>query len=171
MRTLHTLLVLLLAAGCDGPAATESSPRGAEPRVELSPAPPTTPAFGLAEHPPVDGYPGGPSEDGVLGPEWEDELASREVDYAAALRTASLRLRGDLPTLLEVRFVSEAPDPKVAYEAMILTHDQWDEPMATLDYSVGFFMLPLLIGAAHSLLHLFNGVLNGPPAKQTVSFE
>jgi TRAP-type transport system small permease protein len=59
----------------------------------------------------------------------------------------------------------------VAYEAMILTHDQWDEPMATLDYSVGFFMLPLLIGAAHSLLHLFNGVLNGPPAKQTVSFE
>lgn len=59
----------------------------------------------------------------------------------------------------------------VAYEATILTRDQWDEPMSTLDYSVGFFMLPLAIGAAHSFLHLLNGVLNGPPEKQGLATE
>ena len=59
----------------------------------------------------------------------------------------------------------------VAYEAAILTRDQWDEPMATLDYSVGLFMVPLVVGAAHSLLHLIVGVLFGPPAKQAVITE
>ena len=43
--------------------------------------------------------------------------------------------------------------------------------VAAKGFVIGLIMLPLLIGAAHSLLHLFNGVLNGPPAKQTVSFE
>lgn len=59
----------------------------------------------------------------------------------------------------------------VAYEAAVLTRDQWDEPMATLDYSVGFFMAPLAIGAAHSFLHLMNGVFFGPPVKQAAVTE
>lgn len=49
----------------------------------------------------------------------------------------------------------------VAYEAAILTKDQWDEPMATLDVSVGLFMLPLFIGAAHSVFHLLHDALSG----------
>jgi TRAP-type C4-dicarboxylate transport system permease small subunit len=57
----------------------------------------------------------------------------------------------------------------VAWEAAILTRDQWDEPMTTLDVSVGFFMLPLLIGAAHSILHLVLLVVEGPPPREAPS--
>ena len=42
----------------------------------------------------------------------------------------------------------------VGWQAAILTLDQWDEPMATLDWSVGFFILPVCIGALHGTLHL-----------------
>jgi len=57
----------------------------------------------------------------------------------------------------------------VAWEAAILTRDQWDEPMTTLDISVGFFMLPLLIGAAHSILHLALLVVEGPQPREAPS--
>jgi TRAP-type C4-dicarboxylate transport system permease small subunit len=53
----------------------------------------------------------------------------------------------------------------VAWQAAILTRDQWDEPMSTLDISVGVFMLPLLIGAVHSLLHLLVAVIDGRPVR------
>jgi TRAP-type C4-dicarboxylate transport system permease small subunit len=59
----------------------------------------------------------------------------------------------------------------VAYEATVLTRDQWDEPMSTLDISVGLFMVPLCIGAVHALLHLLFGVFNGPPPKPDLSAE
>jgi TRAP-type transport system small permease protein len=59
----------------------------------------------------------------------------------------------------------------VAYEAAILTRDQWDEPMSTLDFSIGWFMLPLFVGAAHAFLHLLNGVLSGQPERQELATE
>lgn len=59
----------------------------------------------------------------------------------------------------------------VAYEALLLTRDQWDEPMSTLNFSVGWFMLPLCVGAAHTFLHLFNGVLSGRPERQELATE
>ncbi|MBX9827492.1 MAG: TRAP transporter small permease [Xanthobacteraceae bacterium] len=59
----------------------------------------------------------------------------------------------------------------VAYEAAILTRDQWDEPLATLDFSVGWFMFPLVVGAAHAFLHLLHGVLSGPPVRQELVTE
>jgi hypothetical protein len=59
----------------------------------------------------------------------------------------------------------------VLYEAAVLTRDQWDEPMATLDYSVGWFMLPLAFGAAHAFLHLLDGALAGPPQRQELATE
>ncbi|MGE0749951.1 MAG: TRAP transporter small permease [Variibacter sp.] len=59
----------------------------------------------------------------------------------------------------------------VAYEAGLLTKDQWDEPMSTLDFSIGFFMLPLCIGAVHAFLHLVFGIFNGPPPKQELATE
>jgi TRAP-type C4-dicarboxylate transport system permease small subunit len=46
-----------------------------------------------------------------------------------------------------------------------LTYDQWDEPMSTLDLSVGLFMLPIVIGAAHSILHLLMQVVAGRPVR------
>jgi len=59
----------------------------------------------------------------------------------------------------------------VAWQAGILTRDQWDEPMSTLDISVGLFMLPLLIGAIHSLLHLLVGVVDGRQVKTLSATE
>lgn len=47
----------------------------------------------------------------------------------------------------------------VGWQAVILTLDQWDEPMATLDASVGLFMLPVCIGALHGTLHLLSQAL------------
>lgn len=47
----------------------------------------------------------------------------------------------------------------VGWQGAILTIDQWDEPMSTLDVSVGFFMLPVCIGALHGALHLLSQAL------------
>lgn len=54
--------------------------------------------------------------------EWEDKLAERVLDYSAALRSAALRLTGELPTLTELKQVGGALDDaarKAAYEAQI----------------------------------------------------
>jgi TRAP-type transport system small permease protein len=59
----------------------------------------------------------------------------------------------------------------VAWQAAILVRDQWDEPMSTLDVSVGLFMLPLAIGALHSVLHLLAGVVSGGPDKSFAAAE
>jgi TRAP-type C4-dicarboxylate transport system permease small subunit len=49
----------------------------------------------------------------------------------------------------------------VAWQTGLLIRDQWDEPMATLDISAGLFMVPVLVCAAHSMLHLLAGVIEG----------
>ena len=62
-----------------------------------------------------------PPNDGAHD-EWDDRLAAREVDYNAALRIASLRLTGELPTLAEMDAVATAPDEaakRAAYESQI----------------------------------------------------
>lgn len=54
--------------------------------------------------------------------EWDARLAERVVDYSAALRSAALRLTGELPTLAELKQVAGAPDDaarKTAYEALV----------------------------------------------------
>lgn len=64
---------------------------------------------------PGDDDPGTPDE-------WETLLGQRVVDYNAALRTAALRLTGDLPTMDEVNTIAIAPDDaskKVAYETLL----------------------------------------------------
>jgi hypothetical protein len=43
--------------------------------------------------------------------------------------------------------------------------------MSTLDVSVGLFMLPLAIGAVHSVLHLLVGVIDGRPGKAMAAVE
>ncbi len=59
----------------------------------------------------------------------------------------------------------------VAWEAGHLAAEQWDEPMTTLDISVGTFMLPLLIGSVHSILHLVDAFIHGQPIKTAAVVE
>jgi hypothetical protein len=57
-----------------------------------------------------------------LDDEWDDRLAERVVDYSAALRTAALKLTGELPTLAELKQVASAGDDtarRTAYETLL----------------------------------------------------
>ncbi len=80
----------------------------------------------------------------------------------AAMQDALFRVMGVLAVLLML---------VVTYEAGLLTKDQWDEPMSTLDLSIGLFMLPLCVGGAHAVLHLVFGILAGPPPRQELATE
>jgi hypothetical protein len=53
--------------------------------------------------------------------EWDGKLAERQIDYSAALRIAALRLTGELPKLVEVKAVGDAPDAqkKDVYESLV----------------------------------------------------
>lgn len=56
------------------------------------------------------------------GDEFDKILSQRVVDYNAALRTAALRLTGDIPTVVEINKIKNAGSPeaqKTAYEAQI----------------------------------------------------
>jgi hypothetical protein len=71
-------------------------------------------------------------DDTPIEDEWDKELAKREYDYNAALRIASLRLTGDLPSMTEINQVASAPDlpaKKVAYEALV--SDMMNRPTFT----------------------------------------
>jgi TRAP-type C4-dicarboxylate transport system permease small subunit len=57
----------------------------------------------------------------------------------------------------------------VSYEAAVITLDQWDEQMASVDASAALFILAVAVGAAHSALHLVWIALAGrPQADETV---
>lgn len=56
------------------------------------------------------------------GDQWDQILGSREYDYNAALKTAALRLTGDVPKMDEILSIQNAPDlaaKKTAYEGLI----------------------------------------------------
>ena len=62
------------------------------------------------------------TDDVVGGDEFSKQLASRALDYNAALRIASLRLTGDIPSMVEINKIKNAGDDaakKLAYEAQI----------------------------------------------------
>lgn len=52
----------------------------------------------------------------------------------------------------------------IAWAALGVAHEQWDELMSTLDWSVGWFIVPVGIGALLSAVHLVRIVIAGPPA-------
>lgn len=52
----------------------------------------------------------------------------------------------------------------IAWAALGVAREQWDELMATLDWSVGWFIVPVGLGAMLSGLHLVRIVVQGPPA-------
>ena len=51
----------------------------------------------------------------------------------------------------------------VAWESLQICWDQWDEKMASLEFSAAWFILALAVGCAHSALHLLWIVLTGKP--------
>ncbi|MBX3604849.1 MAG: TRAP transporter small permease [Piscinibacter sp.] len=59
----------------------------------------------------------------------------------------------------------------IAWAAVGVAREQWDELMSTLDWSVGWFIVPVGIGAALSALHLLRIVIQGPPAVAAGSAE
>lgn len=63
-----------------------------------------------------------PTDCTATGDQWDQQLQSRTTDYNAALRIASLRLTGKLPTMADITAISGAPDDaakKVAYTAIV----------------------------------------------------
>lgn len=59
--------------------------------------------------------------------------------------------------------VSAAMMSLIAWAALGVAREQWDELMATLDWSVGWFIVPVGVGAALSALHLVRIAIEGPP--------
>lgn len=123
---------LLALSACGGPgfeetpADTTPTPVDTEMPTPEDPTVPDPSDPGLEDPEPTgpvdadgDGYIDVVDPSGTLSPEWQAELEERVVDYSAALRIASLRLRGTLPTIVEIRYVAGAPDARVAYEQLI----------------------------------------------------
>ncbi|MEO8281424.1 MAG: TRAP transporter small permease [Ideonella sp.] len=51
----------------------------------------------------------------------------------------------------------------IAWAALSVAREQWDEFMSVLDWSVGWFIVPVGIGALLSALHLIRIAIEGPP--------
>lgn len=59
----------------------------------------------------------------------------------------------------------------IAWVCVGVAREQWDEMMATVDLSVGWFILPVGIGAALSALHLLRFTITGVAAVRAGSAE
>lgn len=60
----------------------------------------------------------------------------------------------------------------VCYQSTLLTVQQWDEFMPTLNVTAALFMVPVAFGAAHSALHFaVLAAAGAPPAKAPQAVE
>lgn len=59
----------------------------------------------------------------------------------------------------------------ICWAAVRTCREQWDELMSTVDISVGWFIVPVAVGALFSAFHLLHIVIAGPPAKKLESAE
>ncbi len=59
----------------------------------------------------------------------------------------------------------------IAWAALGVAREQWDELMSTLDWSVGWFIAPVGLGALVSALHLLRIAAFGPPTPALGSAE
>ncbi|MBX3189261.1 MAG: DUF1549 domain-containing protein [Labilithrix sp.] len=97
------LAVALSACGSD---------EGANDPGQLQPGP----------QPGEPGYPGAPGEAQTPEEQVKQILDARKADYGEALRTASLKLRDELPSLAEIKTIEAAADEagkKAAYEKLV----------------------------------------------------
>ena len=74
------------------------------------------------------------------------------------------RLPANLRAILArvVAFVAALLMLLVAFESSKIATDQWDELMASVDLSAGFFIVPVAIGTIHTALHLLRMTAFGP---------
>ncbi len=61
-------------------------------------------------------------------------------------------------------WLSAAMMAAIAWAALGVAREQWDEFMSVLDWSVGWFIVPVGVGALLSTLHLVRIAIEGPPA-------
>jgi TRAP-type C4-dicarboxylate transport system permease small subunit len=59
----------------------------------------------------------------------------------------------------------------ICWAAVRTCREQWDELMSTLDWSVGWFIVPVAVGALFSAFHLLHIVISGPPVKHVGGAE
>lgn len=59
----------------------------------------------------------------------------------------------------------------IAWASIRVAREQWDELMSVLDWSVGWFIVPVGIGALLSALHLVRIAIQGPPTLVSGSAE
>ncbi len=80
---------------------------------------------------PVGDDTGGDDDPDPTGDEWDQLLDGRTVDYSAALRIAALRLTGELPRLVEIKAVGDAPaeQKQAVYESLVRGY--LDDPRLT----------------------------------------
>ena len=74
-----------------------------------------------------------------------------------------------LPSLLRnvllrvIAVLSTALMLLVCWESALICWEQWDEKMASLEFSAAWFIVALVLGCGHSALHLAWIVLAGHP--------
>jgi TRAP-type transport system small permease protein len=78
-------------------------------------------------------------------------------------------LRGALARVIAV--VCAAALLLVAWEALTVAIDQWDELMGAVNASNAWFLVPLIVGGVHGALHLLWIALNGPARAVAVATE
>jgi len=59
----------------------------------------------------------------------------------------------------------------ICWAAVRTCREQWDELMSTVDLSVGWFIVPVAVGALFSAFHLLHIVIAGPPARKQEAAE
>ena len=59
----------------------------------------------------------------------------------------------------------------ICYQSALLTVQQWDEFMPTLNVTAALFMVPVAFGAAHSALHFAALAISGAPPRVEVLVE
>jgi TRAP-type transport system small permease protein len=59
----------------------------------------------------------------------------------------------------------------ICWAAVRTCREQWDELMSTVDVSVGWFIVPVAVGALFSAFHLLHIVIAGPPARKAGGAE
>ena len=59
----------------------------------------------------------------------------------------------------------------ICWAAVRTCREQWDELMSTIDFSVGWFIVPVAVGALFSAFHLLHIVIAGPPAPRVGGAE
>jgi TRAP-type C4-dicarboxylate transport system permease small subunit len=59
----------------------------------------------------------------------------------------------------------------ICWAAVRTCREQWDELMSTVDVSVGWFIVPVAVGALFSAFHLLHIVIAGPPQRHAGGAE